>query len=249
MGNIIEINNLVKNYGNKEVLKNISFAVKKGEFISIIGESGAGKSTLIRCINGLEEINGGSIKFNEIDITKLKEKEKNNLKSRMALIFQELNIIDNTTVIENVLLSFLNKKNFFQILFNRFTKDEYKRAEYCIEKVGLSKLAYTKAKYLSGGEKQRVVIARALAPNVELILGDEPISSLDERNSTQIMEILKKINIKKGKTIILNLHNTEIAKKYSDRILAIRDGNILFFKESKWVTEDDIRQVYKNSQI
>lgn len=249
MENIIEINNLVKNYGNKEVLKNISFAVKKGEFISIIGESGAGKSTLIRCLNGLEEINGGSIKFNGIDITKLKEKEKNNLKSRMALIFQELNIIDNTTVIENVLLSFLNKKNFFQILFNRFTKDEYKRAEYCIEKVGLSKLAYTKAKYLSGGEKQRVVIARALAPNVELILGDEPISSLDERNSTQIMEILKKINIKKGKTIILNLHNTEIAKKYSDRILAIRDGNILFFKESKWVTEDDIRQVYKNSQI
>ena len=165
----------------------------------------------------------------------------------MAYVFQDLNIIDNMFVIDNVLVPFLNRKNFIDVLLNRFTKEEYERALYCLEKVGISKLAYTKAKYLSGGEKQRVAIARSLAPNVELILADEPISSLDERNSSQIMEIFKRINIKKNKTIILNLHNVEIAKKFSDKILALKNGEIFFYKKSEEVNEDDVREVYQNS--
>ena len=204
---IIEVKNLVKNYGTKEILKNISFSINKGEIVSIIGESGAGKSTLMRCLNGLEEVNSGSINFYGTDITKLKTSDKNEIKKQMAYVFQDLNIIDNMFVIDNVLVPFLNRKNFIDVLLNRFTKEEYERALYCLEKVGISKLAYTKAKYLSGGEKQRVAIARSLAPNVELILADEPISSLDERNSSQIMKIFERINIKKNKTIILNLHN------------------------------------------
>ena len=247
METIIEVKNLVKNYGDKQILKNISFNINKGEIISIIGESGAGKSTLMRCLNGLEGINSGSIKFYDTDITKLKEKEKNSIKKQMAYVFQDLNIIDNMYVIENVLVPFLNRKNFIQVLFNQFTKQEYERALYCLEKVGISKLAYTKAKYLSGGEKQRVAIARSLAPNVDLILADEPISSLDEKNSAQIMEIFKRINIKKNKTIILNLHNVEIAKKFSDKILALKNGEIFFYKKSAEVNEDDIRKVYQTS--
>ena len=247
METIIEVKNLKKNYGNREILKNISFSIRKGEIISIIGESGAGKSTLIRCINGLEEINSGSIKFYDTDITKLKEKERNSVKKQMAYVFQDLNIIDNMYVIENVLIPFLNRKNFIQVLLNRFSRAEYERALYCLEKVGISKLAYTKAKYLSGGEKQRVAIARSIAPNVDLILADEPISSLDEKNSFQIMEIFKRINAKKNKTIILNLHNVEIAKKFSDKILALKNGEIFFFKKSSEVNEDDIRQVYQSS--
>ena len=244
---IIEVKNLVKNYGTKEILKNISFSINKGEIISIIGESGAGKSTLMRCLNGLEEVNSGSINFYGTDITKLKTSDKNEIKKQMAYVFQDLNIIDNMFVIDNVLVPFLNRKNFIDVLLNRFTKEEYERALYCLEKVGISKLAYTKAKYLSGGEKQRVAIARSLAPNVELILADEPISSLDERNSNQIMEIFKRINIKKNKTIILNLHNVEIAKKFSDKILALKNGEIFFYKKSEEVNEDDIREVYQNS--
>ena len=244
---IIEVKNLVKNYGTKEILKNISFSINKGEVVSIIGESGAGKSTLMRCLNGLEEVNSGSINFYGTDITKLKTSDKNEIKKQMAYVFQDLNIIDNMFVIDNVLVPFLNRKNFIDVLLNRFTKEEYERALYCLEKVGISKLAYTKAKYLSGGEKQRVAIARSLAPNVELILADEPISSLDERNSSQIMEIFKRINIKKNKTIILNLHNVEIAKKFSDKILALKNGEIFFYKKSEEVNEDDIREVYQNS--
>ena len=247
METIIEVKNLIKNYGDKQILKNISFNINKGEIISIIGESGAGKSTLMRCLNGLEGINSGSIKFYDTDITKLKEKEKSSIKKQMAYVFQDLNIIDNMYVIENVLVPFLNRKNFIQVLFNQFTKQEYERALYCLEKVGISKLAYTKAKYLSGGEKQRVAIARSLAPNVELILADEPISSLDEKNSAQIMEIFKRINIKKNKTIILNLHNVEVAKKFSDKILALKNGEIFFYKKSAEVNEDDIRKVYQTS--
>ena len=244
---IIEVKNLVKNYGTKEILKNISFSINKGEIVSIIGESGAGKSTLMRCLNGLEEVNSGSINFYGTDITKLKTSDKNEIKKQMAYVFQDLNIIDNMFVIDNVLVPFLNRKNFIDVLLNRFTKEEYERALYCLEKVGISKLAYTKAKYLSGGEKQRVAIARSLAPNVELILADEPISSLDERNSSQIMKIFERINIKKNKTIILNLHNVEIAKKFSDKILALKNGEIFFYKKSEEVNEDDIRQVYQNS--
>ena len=247
METIIEVKNLKKNYGNREILKDISFSIEKGEIISIIGESGAGKSTLMRCINGLEGINSGSIKFYDTDITKLKEKERNSIKRQMAYVFQDLNIIDNMYVIENVLIPFLNRKNFIQVLLNRFSRAEYERALYCLEKVGISKLAYTKAKYLSGGEKQRVAIARSIAPNVDLILADEPISSLDEKNSFQIMEIFKRINAKKNKTIILNLHNVEIAKKFSDKILALKNGEIFFFKKSSEVNEDDIRQVYQSS--
>ena len=247
METIIEVKNLKKNYGDREILKDISFSIEKGEIISIIGESGAGKSTLMRCINGLEGINSGSIKFYDIDITKLKEKERNSIKKQMAYVFQDLNIIDNMYVIENVLIPFLNRKNFIQVLLNRFSRAEYERALYCLEKVGIVKLAYTKAKYLSGGEKQRVAIARSIAPNVDLILADEPISSLDEKNSFQIMEIFKRINAKKNKTIILNLHNVEIAKKFSDKILALKNGEIFFFKKSSEVNEDDIRQVYQSS--
>ena len=247
METIIEVKNLKKNYGDREILKDISFSIEKGEIISIIGESGAGKSTLMRCINGLEGINSGSIKFYDTDITKLKEKERNSIKKQMAYVFQDLNIIDNMYVIENVLIPFLNRKNFIQVLLNRFYRAEYERALYCLEKVGIAKLAYTKAKYLSGGEKQRVAIARSIAPNVDLILADEPISSLDEKNSFQIMEIFKRINAKKNKTIILNLHNVEIAKKFSDKILALKNGEIFFFKKSSEVNEDDIRQVYQSS--
>ena len=247
METIIEVKNLIKNYGDKQILKNISFNINKGEIISIIGESGAGKSTLMRCLNGLEGVSSGSINFYNTDITKLKEKEKNSIKKQMAYVFQDLNIIDNMYVIENVLIPFLNRKNFIQVLFNQFSKQEYERALYCLEKVGISKLAYTKAKYLSGGEKQRVAIARSLAPNVDLILADEPISSLDEKNSTQIMEIFKRINTKKNKTIILNLHNVEIAKKFSDKILALKNGKIFFYKKSAEVNEDDIRKVYQTS--
>ncbi|MDY5795765.1 MAG: phosphonate ABC transporter ATP-binding protein [Fusobacterium gastrosuis] len=246
MDKIIEVNKLIKNYNDRKILKEISFSIKKGEFISIIGESGAGKSTLMRCLNGLEEINSGSIKFYNKEITILKEKEKNIIKRQMAFVFQDFNIIDNLYVIENVLLPFLARKNVFQVLMNSYSKEEYERAMYCLEKVNLTKLAYTKAKYLSGGEKQRVAIARALAPNVDLILADEPISSLDEKNAQQIMEIFKRINEKKSKTIILNLHNVDIARKYSDKILALKNGEIFFFKESEKVTEDDIREVYKN---
>lgn len=247
METIIEVKNLKKNYGDREILKDISFFIEKGEIISIIGESGAGKSTLMKCINGLEAINSGSIKFYDTDITKLREKERNSIKKQMAYVFQDLNIIDNMYVIENVLIPFLNRKNFIQVLLNRFSRAEYERALYCLEKVGIGKLAYTKAKYLSGGEKQRVAIARSIAPNVDLILADEPISSLDEKNSFQIMEIFKRINAKKNKTIILNLHNVEIAKKFSDKILALKNGEIFFFKKSSEVNEDDIRQVYQTS--
>lgn len=247
MNTIIEVKNLKKNYDNKEVLKNISFSIKKGEFISIIGKSGAGKSTLMKILNMLEDINSGSIKFYGNNSVNIGEKEKNKLKRKMAFVFQEYNIIDNLPVIDNVLLSFLTRKNFLEALFNYYTKEEYERAMYCLEKVDIKNLAYTKAKYLSGGEKQRVAIARALAPNVDLILADEPISSLDEKNAIQIMEIFKRINLKKEKTIILNLHNVEIAKRYSDKILALKNGEIFFFKESEKVSADDIRQVYQNS--
>ena len=192
METIIEVKNLKKNYGDREILKDISFSIEKGEIISIIGESGAGKSTLMRCINGLEGINSGSIKFYDIDITKLKEKERNSIKKQMAYVFQDLNIIDNMYVIENVLIPFLNRKNFIQVLLNRFSRAEYERALYCLEKVGIAKLAYTKAKYLSGGEKQRLALLIALLKDSKFVILDEPTAGLDYRRMMLVADAIKK---------------------------------------------------------
>ncbi|MBF0849003.1 ATP-binding cassette domain-containing protein, partial [Streptococcus danieliae] len=145
---------------------------------------------------------------------------------------------------ENVLSPFLAYKNIFQSLFSIYSREEYEMALKYIDKVALKEYAYTKVKYLSGGQKQRVAIAKAICQKPDLLLADEPISSLDEVNSKAIMDLFKTLNKKKKLTILMNLHDVTIAKKYSDKIMALKDGRLLFFKNTNEVSDDEIRNLY-----
>lgn len=241
----LKIENLDFSYRNKKVLENININIEKGDFITILGKSGVGKSTLLRCINLLNRAQKGKILLNNINILKLNKKEIRNTRQNISFIFQDYNVLDNLYAIENVLIPLLSRKNVFSQLLLGYEKQDYELGLKYLEKVDLKDEAFRKTKYLSGGQKQRVAIAKALCQNSELILADEPVSSLDEKTADNIMKIFKKINDYKNITIIMNLHDITIAKKYSKKILGLKDGNILFFKNVEDVTADELKKLYE----
>lgn len=246
MGNnyILEVKNLLLSYEDNIVLNNLNFNIIEGEFVVILGKSGAGKSSLLRCINKLNSHQQGEIFINKENVLRKKGKQLQKLRKNIAFIFQDYNVLDNLYAIDNVLLPFLANKNFFKFMFNSYTKEEYKLALKYLDKVGLSKETYKKCKYLSGGQKQRVAIAKAICQKPKIILADEPVSSLDQKNSEEIMNLFSILNKKKNITILVNLHDVNLAKKYSSKIIGLKEGKILFYKETEKVTDDEIRELY-----
>lgn len=243
-GSSLVVENLSMIYGKNKVLDSINFEVLKGDIVAVLGKSGAGKSTLLRCINKLNIPSNGSILINGENIVNKKGKKLQNMRKKISFVFQDYNIIDNLYTIDNVLTPFLANKNFVTALLGFYKKEEYELALKYIEKVGLSNEAYTKCKYLSGGQKQRVAIAKAICQKPELLLADEPVSSLDQKNSEDIMDLFSMLNKKKNITLIINLHDVNIAKKYSNKILGLKNGKILFYKNTERVTDDEIRELY-----
>ena len=239
----LEVKNLVFNYGMKNILNGISFDVPKGEFIAIVGKSGAGKSTLLRCLNLLNKPNSGEINISGENIINFNKKKLKMIRREIAFIFQDYNVLDNLYTVENVLTPYLVKKSLAGLLLG-YTKEEYNAGVAYLKQVGLEEEAFKKSKYLSGGQKQRVAIAKALAQDPKLLLADEPVSSLDEKNTTLIMDTFKKLNEQNGITVLINLHDVNLAKKYSTRILGLKDGKVLFYKDSDKVTKDEFDELY-----
>lgn len=239
----LEINNLVFNYADKNVLDDISFKVESGDFVAIVGKSGAGKSTLLRCFNVLNKPKQGEIIFGTDNILKYGKKQLNLVRREIAFIFQDYNVLDNLYTIDNVLTPYLARKNSLKLLFG-FTKSDYNEGLTYLKKVGLEEEAFRKSKYLSGGQKQRVAIAKALAQQPKLLLADEPVSSLDEKNTSVIMDTFKKLNTENNITVLMNLHDIELAKKYSTKILGLKDGKILFYKDSDKVKDYEFKELY-----
>lgn len=239
----LEIKNLVFNYGTSNVLNDISFDVPKGEFVAIVGKSGAGKSTLLRCLNLLNKPNSGEINISGENIINFNKKKLKLIRREIAFIFQDYNVLDNLYTVENVLTPYLVKKSIAG-LFLGYTKEEYEEGVGYLRQVGLEDEAFKKSKYLSGGQKQRVAIAKALAQNPKILLADEPVSSLDEKNTTLIMDTFKKLNEQNGITVLINLHDVNLAKKYSTKILGLKDGKVLFYKDSDKVTKDEFEELY-----
>lgn len=239
----LEIKNLVFNYGTSNVLNDISFDVPKGEFIAIVGKSGAGKSTLLRCLNLLNKPNSGEINISGENIINFNKKKLKMIRREIAFIFQDYNVLDNLYTVENVLTPYLVKKSLAGLLLG-YTKEEYNAGVAYLKQVGLEDEAFKKSKYLSGGQKQRVAIAKALAQDPKLLLADEPVSSLDEKNTTLIMDTFKRLNEQNGITVLINLHDVNLAKKYSTKILGLKDGKVLFYKDSDKVTKDEFEELY-----
>ena len=246
---LLSIKNISKKYNNgTNALKNISFNVEKGEFISVIGPSGSGKSTLLRTINKMIDISEGSILFENRNIESLKKKEIEIVRREIGMIFQNYNLVERLTVIENVLHGRLGYKSIIAGILGIYSEDEKKEACNFLERVNMTKYAYQKCSELSGGQKQRVGIARAIMQKPKLLLCDEPIASLDPKTAENIMDYLKKIVTELKITCIVNLHQVDIAKKYSDRIIALNKGEKIFDDKAEKLTEEMIEFIYEDEE-
>ena len=246
---LLSIKNVEKKYNNgTNALKNISFDVEKGEFISIIGPSGSGKSTLLRSMNKMIDISQGSILFENKNIENLKKTQIELVRREIGMIFQSYNLVERLTVIENVLHGRLGYKSVIAGILGIYSEEEKKEAFNFLEKVNMTKYAYRKCNELSGGQKQRVGIARAIMQKPKLLLCDEPIASLDPKTAENIMDYLKKIVSELKITCIVNLHQVDIAKKYSDRIIALNKGEKIFDDKTERLTDDMIEFIYKDEE-
>ena len=239
---MLEVNDLKKTFDNgSPALKGINLKIKKGEFVSILGPSGSGKTTLLRSINGLETTTGGEIYFDKILVN---NKTIQKVQKKTGMIFQEFNLVNNLTALNNVLTGLLNESNKFLSLFYIFSKKQKIDALRSLETVGLLDKSYNRSDELSGGQRQRVGIARAIIKKPILLLADEPVASLDPKSANLILSLLKKINQEYGTTILCNLHQVDLAKKYSDRIVGLMDGKVVFDEMSSNLNNTFLDKLY-----
>ena len=244
---VLQVNDLHASYSSSgsEILKGISFDVAENDFVAIIGPSGAGKSTLIRCINRLVEPSSGSIIFKGQNITNMSKSELRRVRRDIGMIFQEFNLIDRMSVIDNVLTGRLGYMNTFTSLFRMFSKKDVGRSIEFIEKVGLKDFANKRVDQLSGGQRQRVGIARALMQEPEMLLVDEPTSSLDPKIAVEMMELIKGIANELNIPVLCNIHNIELAKQFANKILGLQDGKKKFDDITAKLTNDVLQDLYK----
>jgi len=242
---LIQVKNLVKTYPNGvRALKNISFDVYPGEFLVIIGLSGSGKSTLLRCMNRLHEATSGEIVFKNEDITKTPSSKIKFLRRRIAMIFQHFNLIPRHTVLSNVLMGSLSRTATLASLFKFFSAEDNAKAMQYLKLVGIEEKAHIRADQLSGGQQQRVAIARALTQGPEVLLADEPVASLDPATCHNVMDYLNKVNKELGITIVCNLHFLSLVRQYATRVIALKQGEIVYNGSPKDISEDWFRKIY-----
>ncbi|MGE8078885.1 phosphonate ABC transporter ATP-binding protein [Peribacillus loiseleuriae] len=249
MTTLLEVKNVSKHFGkDKKALSNVTFSVKEGEFVSVIGPSGAGKSTLLRCINRMVDASSGEIIFDDACVHQLNKKELKKVRTKIGMIFQHYNLVNRLSVIENTLHGRLGYKSTLAGALGLYSEDEKLQAARILQVLGLEEQIYKRSDQLSGGQKQRVGIARALIQDPKLLLCDEPIASLDPNSSKIIMDHLRNICTSMGITVVVNLHQVDVALKYSDRIIGVNSGKVVFDGTAKSITSNDIHQIYGSDE-
>jgi len=246
MDDLIRIEHLTKIYERGEVLalNDVSFTVKRGEFLVLLGLSGSGKSTLLRCINRLIEPTAGTIIFDGIDVTRAPARQLRQIRRRMAMIFQQFNLVRRSTVLTNVLAGRLGYVSPAASAIHKFSKQDIDMAMANLDRVGIPEQAYKRADELSGGQQQRVGIARALMQQPVLLMADEPVSALDPATSHSVMQHLEMMNKEDGVTVIASLHFLSLARRYGTRILALKDGEIVFEGLPTEIDEAKFMEIY-----
>lgn len=240
---LLEIKGLRKTFDDgTRALQGVDLSVKLGEFVVILGSSGSGKTTLLRSINGLVNPEAGEVKFCDRVISSATLPD---LRKETGMVFQDFNLVNNLSSLNNVLTGLLDSSNSFMSMLYLFSREQKIQALKCLEMVGLLDKAYSRVDKLSGGQKQRVGIARAIIKNPTLLLADEPVASLDPMISGSIMTLLRNIGHKIGLTVICNLHQVDIALKYSDRIVGLSGGRIVLDAPTKDLDEEYIRKIYQ----
>ena len=226
---MLRIDKLEKRYKTGDhALRGVSFAVDAGQVVGLIGPSGAGKSTLIRCINRLVEPTAGRIYLNDTEITSLSRTGLRRVRRRIGMIFQEYALVERLTVMENVLSGRLGYVPFWRSFTRRYPQADVDKAFALLARVGLEEHADKRADALSGGQRQRVGIARALEQDPELLLVDEPTASLDPKTSRQIMRLICEVCAERNLPAIINIHDVLLAQQFVERIVGLRDGEVVF---------------------
>jgi phosphonate transport system ATP-binding protein len=244
--NTIEVHQLRKVFPNgHEALKDISFSVAPGEMVAIIGRSGAGKSTLLRCLNGLLPPTSGSIVINNLDITTATPQQRMLLRRRIGFVYQDYNLVERSRVFRNVISGRLGQMSPWLSVLGIFPRTDRLIALACLDRVQLLHKADQRADRLSGGEKQRVSIARALAQEPWLILADEPVASLDPELAHEVMSFLRKAATEEGLPVLVNIHDVALAQEYTDRIIGIAEGVVEFDGQPTGLTQDMLRRIYR----
>ena len=243
---VLEVNELRVRYnaGSPEILKGISFEVEENDFFAIIGPSGAGKSTLIRCINRLVEPNSGKIYFKGNEITGMSNRQLRIVRRDIGMIFQEFNLIDRMSVMDNVLSGRLGYTGNFRSLFKIFPRKEIEKALNLLDRVGLRDQVDKRADELSGGQRQRVGIARALIQGPKLLLLDEPTSSLDPKISREIMSLIKKMATELNVPCLCNIHDVQLAMEFCNKIIGIKDGVKMFDGSTESLNKQKLDEIY-----
>lgn len=247
---MLEVKHLTKTYeGGKKSLQEVSFQAQPGEVTAIIGPSGAGKTTLLRSINQLITDDSGQILFNGKDVRGLNRYQLKQTRSQIGMIFQNYNLIESLTTIENVLHGSLARKSTLAGVLSLYSKQEKQEALQLIDEVGLKDFSFKYCSELSGGQKQRVGIARSLMQHPKMMLCDEPIASLDPRSTVMVMNILRRLADEKQLMILINLHQVDIAKEYADHIIGLNNGQIVFDGPSTDADDQAIKDIYANDAL
>jgi phosphonate transport system ATP-binding protein len=241
---MLVLDGVSRRFGVKAAVSDVSFETEPGAFIGIIGRSGAGKSTLLRLINRLIDPNAGRIIFNGTDVTALTGPDLRRWRARSAMIFQQFNLVGRLDVMTNVLMGRLASVPIWRSLLQLWPEDDKAIAVSALEQFDIAALAAQRADQLSGGQQQRVAIARALVQEPELILADEPIASLDPRNTRIVMDALLRINKHFGITVICNLHSLDLARNYCDRLIGMAGGRLVFDGAPAELTDAVAREIY-----
>lgn len=260
---MIRIENVSKTYDNGvKALKNINLTIKKGEYVAILGLSGAGKSTLLRCINTIIDPSEGHVFFDgvnpetlnfddsdhSVDITTLKGKQLRQLRTQIGMIFQSFNIVKRMSVLQNVLSGRVAYHPTWKTILGLFPEEDKQIAFQALSKVDILDKTYSRASQLSGGQMQRVAIARSIAQQAKVLLADEPVASLDPITTFEVMAYIKKLNTEDGITVIANLHHVDLAINYATRIVGVRAGEIVYdvsvTKSSQDQIIKDLEKVY-----
>ena len=245
-GDVLSIRNLRKEYrAGQPVLKDISLEFAARGVTAIIGPSGTGKSTLIRCINRLVDPTSGEIWFEGADLAKLGGGALRMARRRIGMVFQEYNLVERLTVIENVLSGRLGYVPAWRAFLRKFPEADVARAFDLIDAVGLNAdFATRRADKLSGGQRQRVGIARAIMQNPALVLADEPTSSLDPKTSVEIMELMTELSVSRAIPIVINIHNVELAKRYATRIIGMTGGSVVYDGPPEGLNAGHLSHIY-----
>ncbi|MBT2639608.1 phosphonate ABC transporter ATP-binding protein [Bacillus sp. ISL-39] len=247
MQEIISLHQISKIYERKMALSSLSFTLKKGELVGLIGPSGAGKTTLLNMLAAILSPDQGQILVDGRPLSELMDQKKR--AKKIGIIRQQFDLVGELPVIHNVLAGRLSEWGIFKSLLSMLIPQDKEYAIQALSRVGLTDKLYEKTSSLSGGEQQRVALARLLVQSPEIVLADEPVASLDPARAEDVLELLVKIALEENQTLIASLHSVDYARKYFDRLVALKDGELFFDLPASSVTDEHIKSLYRLKEL